>query len=338
MATMHRTLFLYSALLFFSAVPSLALPSRPPGLSEEKLRIAFGSCIENPESPIWESILTTNPDLFVFLGDNVYIPKEKLGEEQWLRAAYKRLFDVPSFKRLIRTTPYEAIWDDHDFGPNNSDSSYQHAALSRQLFVEAWGERSRPRGLEESVASKAILPNVTILLTDNRTYRIGPNRQKDKPTMFGVRQLEWLSDAIRNATDPFLIIASGGQLLRPDASGETLGEYEEDQKILHDAFRSSNAKIIILSGDRHEAQIFRESFGQNTVFEITSSPLSGRVRTPVRDPVGLSQLGLYRGGSNFGMVTLSHSPEKRVSIEIFDQWGNRTLGYFEPVLEGGRPR
>ena len=48
------------------------------GQAEEKLpqllrRIAFGSCAEQFKSqPIWKAVVEKRPDLFLFLGDNIY--------------------------------------------------------------------------------------------------------------------------------------------------------------------------------------------------------------------------------------------------------------------------
>ncbi|HLF10349.1 MAG TPA: alkaline phosphatase family protein, partial [Gammaproteobacteria bacterium] len=36
-------------------------------------RIAFGSCAsQDKEQPIWETVLDARPELFIFLGDNIY--------------------------------------------------------------------------------------------------------------------------------------------------------------------------------------------------------------------------------------------------------------------------
>ena len=36
-------------------------------------RIAFGSCVhQDKPQPIWSEVLVADPDLFVFLGDNIY--------------------------------------------------------------------------------------------------------------------------------------------------------------------------------------------------------------------------------------------------------------------------
>lgn len=64
-----------AAVLLFAAVPLLAqgeeawlpLPAGPIQ------RIAFGSCAKHWQpQPIWDAVIAKKPDLFIFLGDNIY--------------------------------------------------------------------------------------------------------------------------------------------------------------------------------------------------------------------------------------------------------------------------
>src|SRR3989337_529307 len=44
-----------------------------PVLDRSLTRIAFGSCAkQTKDQPIWDAVLAAKPDLFVFLGDNIY--------------------------------------------------------------------------------------------------------------------------------------------------------------------------------------------------------------------------------------------------------------------------
>ena len=71
-------------------------------------RIAFGSCAhqERPQ-PIWEAVLQYRPELFLFLGDNVYgdvrdgTPVANEAEIlDSLRLAYSRAAAIPGLTRL----------------------------------------------------------------------------------------------------------------------------------------------------------------------------------------------------------------------------------------------
>ena len=85
-------------------------------------RIAFGSCADQKkEQPIWDAINSESPELFVFLGDNVYADTEDMTE---MRAAYALLARKPGYQQLAKDCQVIAVWDDHDYGVNDGGSEY----------------------------------------------------------------------------------------------------------------------------------------------------------------------------------------------------------------------
>src|SRR5574337_573700 len=88
-------------------------------------RIAFGSCAQqNEPQPIWERILAVKPDLFLALGDIVYVNNGTENHADRL-AAYAKLNVMPGFARLRRTVPLLGIWDDGEFGINDGGWDFQ---------------------------------------------------------------------------------------------------------------------------------------------------------------------------------------------------------------------
>ena len=68
-------------------------------------RIAFGSCAHQTKpQPIWDAVLDYRPELFVFLGDNVYgdVTSAALTE---LREAYARAATVEGYAKVRATVP-----------------------------------------------------------------------------------------------------------------------------------------------------------------------------------------------------------------------------------------
>jgi alkaline phosphatase D len=95
-------------------------------------RIAFGSCAkQSKDQPIWDAVLATKPELFVFLGDNIYGDTRDMKE---LRAKYAQLAAKPGFQRLRASTPLLATWDDHDFGEDDAGADYPMKEESRRSF------------------------------------------------------------------------------------------------------------------------------------------------------------------------------------------------------------
>jgi len=81
---------------------ALASPAELSGRALPR-RIAFGSCArQDKPQPIWDAVLASEPDLFVFLGDNIYGDTR---DPTVLRAKYAQLAAQPGFKRLRERVP-----------------------------------------------------------------------------------------------------------------------------------------------------------------------------------------------------------------------------------------
>jgi alkaline phosphatase D len=89
-----------------------------------RFRIAFGSCPRfqvDPVQQIWSAVSMWNPDLFLWLGDNMYADSLK---PQLFAENYRRQRNIPLMQSLIHSVPQLAIWDDHDYGANDQDKNW----------------------------------------------------------------------------------------------------------------------------------------------------------------------------------------------------------------------
>ena len=101
--------------LLFLCVASLCV--LPLWAQKQTFKIAFGSCgHEDHPLPVFDLVVKHKPDLFVFLGDNIYGDTKDMNE---LRVKYGKLAAKPSFQNLKRNTKILATWDDHDYGWND---------------------------------------------------------------------------------------------------------------------------------------------------------------------------------------------------------------------------
>ena len=69
---------------------------------------------------IFESIYEKDPDLFIWLGDNVYLREPDWTSWTGILQRWTHDRSLPQLRGLLATRPNYAIWDDHDYGPNNS--------------------------------------------------------------------------------------------------------------------------------------------------------------------------------------------------------------------------
>lgn len=100
--------------------------------------LALGSCARiaaDPVQSIWHAVGNARPDMFFWLGDNVYgdslVP-------QTLNNEYRRQRAVPAFQALGQSVPQIAIWDDHDYGLNDHDASNPVKDTALAMFRRYW--------------------------------------------------------------------------------------------------------------------------------------------------------------------------------------------------------
>lgn len=276
---MKRLLFLlaFSGILFAAAADE----ARPVS------RILFGSCLkQNDPAPIFRTILAHEPELFLFLGDNIYADTEDMAEMQ---AKYEVLGANPDFQRLRETCPVHATWDDHDYGLNDAGAEYSKRDESQQIFVDFWGDaadsprRSRP-GVYESAIYGEAGRRVQVLMLDTRFFR-GPLKKgerrlggqwypDDDPAipMLGEAQWAWLEEELRKPAELRLLVSSI-QLVSSDAGQETWANLPAERKRLYDLIAKTKANgVIALSGDRHWAELSVEREGvPYPIWDLTSS-------------------------------------------------------------------
>lgn len=315
--------FALAALLFVCVSSALA----DPGAG--KVRIAFGSCADNPSSPIWDSIRREKPNFLLLLGDNIYVRPQEIVDERAIRARYQALISDPGFRRLWSEVPVYAIWDDHDFGPSNGDSSFQGAELARKIFREIWTNNPPPPAeIPQSIGFKLSFGGVKLLALDDRSFRINPQKQT-AGTMFGKAQLAWLERELSADDSAVIVVANGNQMLaRRYGAAESLNQYPEERQKFRKIIENSKRPVVLLSGDRHFGEIFEFDLGKKRVLELTSSPLTAghAAHAYVRGQEGLRGIAIAQ--HNFGILTIdtSHSPAY-INGSLFNQSGELVLGY-----------
>lgn len=300
-------------LAFFIA--SRALPSTA---ETKPVTIVFGSCIQKLEHDSFDVILSLNPDLVVLLGDTIYLPDKLEDPYTEGEKLYGALSHHREFKKLRALSTVMGTWDDHDFGTNDADSVFPYKDSSLKLFREFWGPLPPSPFQLPSVARAVDLGSVLLLITDGRSFRRneGPSR-----TMFGEEQLQWMLKKIKSFKGHTIVIASGTQWLSDDVKNETLARFPLEKERLLSALDSSSKRVIIISGDRHRAELYQRKLSHSVITEITSSPLAGEVNT---SPLNHEpwRVGVYAGGPNVGILKIG---EGNLEGGIVNNKGERVL-------------
>lgn len=244
-------------------------------LSARPVRMAFISCMLDlfHRDDIWEQFDRVDPEVVLFLGDNVYADrtsfwsKTPADEKQlWERYVLTRNRVAFYFQRRLR--PVLATWDDHDFGADNSDGSFPWSKASRETFNAFFAQQDRP-ALQSGpgIASRWSAFGANFFLLDGRSFRGGG-------CMFGREQEDWLFSQLTD--DPTWLI-NGSLFFGAYTGGESFeGQYPTNFKTFLSRLKEKRGgPICFASGDVHFSEIMdveSDCLGYKT-FELVSSSM-----------------------------------------------------------------
>lgn len=282
---------------------------------------------------IFERMADTNPDMMLWLGDNVYLREADWNTRTGIFHRYSHTRRTPELKRLLRTCPNIAIWDDHDYGPNDADRSFIHKEKTLEAFELFWGNPSFGLPGQGGITSKYTFNDIDFFLMDNRWFRSNYLLNGTPKEIFGQVQIEWLVEALKYSKSPFKIIATGGQFLSDLPVYENHAQYPEERAYLLKRLDEEGIKgVIFLSGDRHHTELSKLTLpGGNDVYDLTVSPLTSTSYDHTEEENTLRVDGTIVGERNFATLSFSGARKNRqVEINVFNSDGQKLWDYTIP--------
>ncbi len=302
---------------------------------------AFGSCLylndplyESPKLPpygggyeIFESIRAQSPDLMLWLGDNVYLRPTDWSSRGGIFRRYARERPFAPLQGLLGSTHNYAVWDDHDYGPNDADWTYVHKGAALDAFREYWANPSYGLPDTPGVFGQFTWADVDFFLVDVRYYR-SSSRAPRTPTktLLGERQFSWLMDSLTSSKAPFKVVIGGGQFLSPFDHFEGYAQYPHEQRRLIDTLVKRGVEgVLFLSGDRHHSELVRiKRKGFYPLYDFTSSPLGSRGAKADKERKSRVRVPgtLIHSRRSFGMIRVDGPGKDRVmTLEARDTGG-----------------
>lgn len=341
-------------------------------------QFAAGSCFYVNDSPdddptdragrpygdgygIVEQIYRRNPAFMVWLGDNTYMRENDWTSWSGFLHRWSHTRSIPHLRPLLATVPQYATWDDHDYGPNNSDRSFHQGGLARRAFNLFHANPSA--GLPEvpGIFTFFNWGDVNFYLLDNRTHRdandLDPRPWGRRPNYLGRDQLDWLIGALKHAQaqsmggNPsypvsFHVIAVGSQALDTGGNPDAWPTYREEwqemiDRIVHEGIEG----VVFLSGDIHRSEISRMTYtgggrpgvagaagtagASYTFYEVTTSPLTAGPSSwlsqhPHRLPLPEVPERHTFATRNFALFNVAGpAHDRRLEVRFIDTEGNQ---------------
>ncbi len=299
------------------------------------------------DSSIFVTMGKEKADFMLWLGDNWYTRDVDYYSETGLQYRADHFKRQEVLKPLFRNMAHYAIWDDHDYGPNNSDKSYVFKKASRDVFMKTWANPTYGEN-GEGIYTKFSWNDVDFFLLDDRYFRSNddlvdsvngqPNEEK---RMWGRKQMEWLKNALLqsnyNKNTGFKVIATGSQVLNQRSPFECLRRFPAEFKELMDFLDQHKINgVVFLTGDRHHSEIVRyQRPGNYTLYDITSSPLTSGISRPHEmEKNNPDRVGEAINIQNYSRVSFTGEKEnRRMTVEFLDIKGVKISEWSIPIKE-----
>ncbi len=310
-------------------------------------KVAMGSCVYVNDSlydkgpnfkggsyDIYDAICKQQPEMMLWLGDNVYYRKKEWESKDKMLYRNTHTRSLSQIQPLIGSTENYAIWDDHDYGPNNSDREFENKKVSLDVFKLFWANPSYGFGNKKSATTTFIKEDVQFFLMDDRTFRSPKDTDSDdKRCILGDDQLDWLIKELKASTSTFKIIALGVQVLNPLKLEDIYSSYKEERdKFLKALEKEKISGIVFLSGDRHFSEGME--MGRGTLYplyEFTVSPLNSSpyIELKEENPIRIKESLVKQ--HNF--ATIDFFGEKKDRAMRFAYYDKAGILLFEKVIK-----
>ncbi|PUZ76338.1 hypothetical protein GQ55_1G282200 [Panicum hallii var. hallii] len=277
-------------------------------------RIAFGSCAnQSAPQPIWDAVVAFDPQVFVWLGDNVYgdnkrpfrvfgkertvgpwknVPRFYPSTEEELRRRYQLAKAKPGYASLRERAQVIGTWDDHDYGLNDAGKEFSGKVFTQRLLLDFLDEaedskRRKQAGVYTSYMFGPEGKRVKVILLDTRYHR---DPLLSDGTILGDPQWQWLERELHGPQSEITVIGSSIQVVSnlsattgPLFYVESWARFPRERERLFRLIESSKRNgVIFVSGDVHFGEIARFDCGvQYPLYDVTSSGLTQSVDNSV---------------------------------------------------------
>lgn len=314
----------FIALIFYQAASSENLaPDTIDGAAQsvvkptlgETLTIAFGSCNrQDKPQDFWATIIAFQPDAWLWLGDNIYSDTDDMAV---MRANYQTQKNNAQYAAFATAVPtIYGVWDDHDYGLNDGGKEWPHQAAAKELmldFLNVPAEaavRKRTGAYQAYTIQKGEMA-IRVILLDTRSFRdpllpptqaghrYGSNPEGD---ILGTEQFAWLGEQLEAAkTHDFLVIGSSIQIVPEEHGYEKWANFPNARTALLKALSAyEGPPVLLLSGDRHLAEISRIEQDGRAIHELTASGLTHSYEAA--DEPNQHRISPLIGVKNFGLM------------------------------------
>jgi membrane-associated phospholipid phosphatase len=259
-----------------------------PPVGPASFIVTFGACARTGSNgAVFDAIAALDPMLHLITGDMHY-GNVSADDAALLEATLDRTLMAHAQQALHLQAPVAYIWDDHDYGGNDSDRYAPIRATAQRTYRTYVPHHALPS--TEGIHHAFSLGRVRFILTDTRSYRSAT--PDGEGTMLGPEQLAWFERELVEASRSHAVVVwvSPTPWIGPDAPGsDAWAGFPVERRRLADLIdRSGIDNLIMIAGDAHMVAI---DDGTNSGYATSGAP-----GFPVAHGAALDRPGSVKGG------------------------------------------
>jgi alkaline phosphatase D len=360
-----NTIYYYRIILNGEAVQSDSFPSFktfPETTTSARIGVLADSAFHwFNSSPALQALADDEPDLVLVLGDWPHQGPIRLDRMRLMHRRFRerRMGTAGQFvDHILLKYPVAYVWDDHDYGGNDTDKTFAGKSEALQAYDEYWPCYDRPNP-EAGIWHRFKYGDfIEVFMLDLRSQRDpdsyqdpryipdhmpGANRDElrydpgrsildgDESDGDPKGQKQWLKDGLLTSTAQWKIIASSvpwnPTVQKDDAWWDFMAEQEELMQFI---VTNGIGGIIVVSGDIHTGGAIDDgTYAGLPEISVPPSTMNSLPRTCyLRRPARFSGCGNWSHGgpipvgTGYGLITLT---DNAAVIEAKDKGGATLL-------------
>ena len=279
-----------------------------------------GSCARTDSNgAVFDSMASADPLFYLNLGD-IHYGNISSDDPSAYRAAYERFLTKPAQAEIYNEIPTAYVWDDHDYGPNDSDASSAGRDAARQAYREIVPHYDLAEGVEGAIYQAFTIGRVRFVLTDNRSERTDGS-------MLGETQKEWLIKELTTSARTHGLVIWGNPVPwigEPMVGGDAWSGYPDERREIADALAAGGVEnLVMISGDAHMVALDDGTNSDYSTGGVGGFPVlhAAALDRPGTSKGGPYSHGSFPGGGQYGAVDIvdeGHKMEVTLSGHTWD--------------------
>lgn len=283
-------------------------------------KVAFsGDAFTGSNHASFEAILNESPLLFVHLGDAHY-HNINTNDPKAFHAAFDEMLAQPRQNALFANVPTAYVWDDHDYGANNSDGS----SASKPAATSVYRQRVPSYPLVEAGPNGSIyhsfdIGRVRFIVTDQRSAA-SPDSATDNASksMLGSSQKTWFKNLLSSSSGKLIVwICPRTFDAATTPNGDSwAGFTTERAELVNHIHASCPGRVIVLSADMHALGI--DNGSNHDFLSGGGEPLRVFQASPLDIPApgawGTYSEGTYVNNGQYGTMEVTDTGGSSIDV------------------------